>query len=101
MARTITPQWTISDRLVKARHWADMTQEEMAETLGMHRKTLIRHERSDNPPKSFVLAYAAATGVPVSWLLGLEDDEADVRSRCFRAGIEIGESEQLQLLLAA
>lgn len=88
MAQTIVPVWTLSDRLVKARHWAGMTQEEMADDLGMHRKTLIRHERSENPPKSFILAYSAVTGVPVAWLLGIDDDEPDVRSRCFSsAGI--------------
>jgi transcriptional regulator with XRE-family HTH domain len=66
-----------------------MTQQEMADTLGMHRKTLIRHERSEIPPKSFVLAYSAATGVPVGWLIEGDDGhdgpsgQAGSQSACY------------------
>jgi len=89
MTTTITPTWSVSDRLVKARNFADLTQEEMARRLGIGKRTIVRHERDDTPPLSFVYSYAAATGVSVEWLLG--HDEADLRSRCFReSGVPIG-----------
>ena len=82
MTTTITPTWSVSDRLVKARTFADLTQDEMAGRLGIGRRTVIRHERDETPPLAFVYSYAAATGVPVAWLLG--DDRADLEIRCFR-----------------
>jgi len=68
--------------LVKARTFVELTQEQMARRLGISKRTVIRHERDDAPPLSFVYSYAAATGVPIEWLLG--DDEADLRSRWYR-----------------
>lgn len=70
MTRTAIPVWTTGDRLTKAREWADLTQEEMANQLGIGRRSVVRYEAREHPPRTVVLAYATATGVPVWWLDG-------------------------------
>lgn len=64
------PVWTVGDRLAKARDFAGLTQQQMAERLDMGRRSIVRYEARSNPPRSIVLAYAAVTGVPVEWLDG-------------------------------
>ena len=64
------PVWTTGDRLIKAREWADLTQEEMANRLGIGRRSIVRYEAREHPPRTVVLAYATATGVPIWWLDG-------------------------------
>lgn len=64
------PQWSGGERLVKARSWAGMDQAAIARAIGKGVRSIARYENSDEPPRAIVLAYAAATGVPVWWLDG-------------------------------
>ena len=84
------PQWTVSDRLVKARDFAGMTQDDVAASLGMSRRTVIRHEHSSSPPRWFVLAYAEITKVPADWLMGVDGpDLGGSPSACYGGGVNI------------
>jgi transcriptional regulator with XRE-family HTH domain len=69
---TAIPVWTVADRLVKAREFAEMTQQDMADRLNVGRRSITRYEQSDAPPRPIVLAYSAVTGVPVWWIDGEE-----------------------------
>lgn len=74
---TATPQvptWTIGDRMAKAREFAKMTQDELADAIGSSRRSIARYEASEVPPKAVMLAYSVVTGVPVWWLQGLDPD---------------------------
>jgi DNA-binding XRE family transcriptional regulator len=86
MGTTMTPQWTINDRLVKAREHAGLTQDEMATALGVSRKTVVRQEHANPPSRMFVLSYAKVTGVPVEWITDDDDDpttQAVSRRGCY------------------
>lgn len=61
------PVWTIGDRLVKARQFAGLSQTQMAQQLRIGRRSIVRYEASDDPPRSIVLSYSAITGVPLWW----------------------------------
>ena len=62
------PSFTIGDRLRKARESAGMSQEELAEDVGISRRSLVRYERDEMIKKSVILLYAMRTGVPVEWI---------------------------------
>lgn len=68
------PVWTIGDRLAKARDFAGLNQQHMADQLRISRRSIVRHESSAAPPRSIVLAYASVTKVPVEWLEGKYPD---------------------------
>lgn len=93
MSETITPEWTVTDRLVKARDTAGMTQDAMAERLGLSRKTIMWHEKS--PPPWFAMAYAEVTGIRFEWIAGTDggpDRPSDLPfspSACYGGGAEI------------
>jgi transcriptional regulator with XRE-family HTH domain len=65
------PEWTVGDRLRKARTTANVTTEEMAEYIGRTVRTISNYETGyvHHVPKLVVLAYAARCGVPADWLL--------------------------------
>lgn len=64
------PQWTLGDRLRKARESAGLEQTELAQSLGASRKTIGNAERGQHQPRrSLVMAWALATNVPVRWLM--------------------------------
>ena len=69
------PQWTVTDRLIKAREAEHLTQHDMAERFGVNTKTIGRWERGLVSMKGYqVQAWAMACGVPVAWLLtGIDD----------------------------
>lgn len=85
MTQTDLPTFTLGDRLTKARDWAGLTQEQMANALGIGRRSIVRYESGKVPPRPAVIAWAAITGVPLWWLDG-EDDGPDTLavdvSRC-------------------
>lgn len=74
-ASTVTPaipQWTLGDRLRKAREHAGMEQGELAHRIGVSRGTVSNYElgRGQRPPKVVVLrAWAHECGVPYEWLV--------------------------------
>jgi transcriptional regulator with XRE-family HTH domain len=76
------PEWTVGDRLRKARESAGIGVAEMALRLGVSRNTITNYEHDHRAPSLRALReWSAITGVPISWLI--EGDEPEVRSRCF------------------
>jgi transcriptional regulator with XRE-family HTH domain len=66
---THIPEWTMGDRLRKAREDAGYSQTEMADALGVSRSTISNAELGIRTPLRITLrAWAAETGVPVEWL---------------------------------
>lgn len=64
------PEWTLADRLVKARHHAGLEQDELAEAIGIARSSLSAYENGRRTPRRPVLlSWALATGVPLEWLM--------------------------------
>ena len=67
------PTWTLRDRLRKAREDAGLTQQQVADKLGTHRRSVVSWESGAIIPKrATVLAWAMTTGVPTWWLEGAE-----------------------------
>lgn len=70
----VVPEWTLSDRLEKARETAGLSREEMAEAMGTTVKSIWNWENGVRPRVdlvTFAQRWAEVTRVPVSWLLGL------------------------------
>lgn len=65
----VEPQWTLGDRLRKAREHAGLQQAELADEIGIARRSLITYESDRTAPKRPVLlAWAMRTGVDSRWL---------------------------------
>lgn len=63
------PQFTVGDRLRKAREVSGMDQGELAEAMGVSRKTIGNNESGGVTPRKIVIrAWALATGVDAEWL---------------------------------
>lgn len=72
------PQWSLSDRVRKAREVAGMKQAELAETIGMARTSLARIEQGKvEPRRTSLIAIAFATRVPLEWLENGETPAGD------------------------
>jgi transcriptional regulator with XRE-family HTH domain len=93
MTITQIPQWTLGDRIRKAREVAGLEQQDLADALYMSRAAVSSWENSHSQPAPRKLAViASVTGVSASWLLtGTADTEADTGRN----------SDQLILALAA
>lgn len=84
---TLNPlDWTLGDRLAKARRMAGISSEEMAERLIRTRSTVSNYEHDRTRPTLAVLrAWSEATGAPLDWLRGVtvgypgELTERDIR----------------------
>lgn len=78
-----TPEWTLGDRLAKARGTAGLTQEELADRLGVSKKTVVRYEHDMGSNLHMVEQWAAVCGVDRGWVLGVTQrsaaDSADGR----------------------
>ena len=65
----IVPNWTVADRARKAREYADLTQGELADRLGMARTSLARVEQGKaEPRRTTLIGISFATGVSLEWL---------------------------------
>lgn len=63
------PQFVLPDRLRKAREVADMTQTQLAEVMGLSRRSVSYYESGESVPKRpQLIAWAMATGVSLTWL---------------------------------
>lgn len=63
------PEWTVSDRLRKAREVRGYRQQELADRMGLTRRTIGALERGETKiERRNLLAWAMATGVPPEWL---------------------------------
>lgn len=72
------PQWTLTDRLTKAREYAGLTQKQLAQRLDVGEKTVWRAEKGvPGTQRTTLLAWAVACGVDVDWLInGTEGGDA-------------------------
>jgi transcriptional regulator with XRE-family HTH domain len=63
------PEFTLGDRLTKARNDAGISQEQMADLVGCSRRTIVRYENGQSDvPRGVVLAYCVSTWTKLSWL---------------------------------
>jgi transcriptional regulator with XRE-family HTH domain len=67
----VVPQWTLGDRLRKARELTGLDRGEFAVDLGVSRNTVVNYEHAKvNPRKPVLIAWAMKCGVSLDWLLG-------------------------------
>ena len=65
------PEWTLADRLRKARDLAGYSQAELATATGISQRSIIRYERGQaEPRRPELLAWATACHVKYEWLTG-------------------------------
>lgn len=68
-AHGLVPGWTLQDRLRKARDVAGMDQQQLADAMGVSRRTITNSEQGHVKVRSItVKAWALATGVDPGWL---------------------------------
>lgn len=85
-----TPTWTLGDRLRKARTSVDVTNQDMADILGVERNTVSRWEHDQTvPTRAILLAYAMRTGVPVWWLEGKDGPTSTIWYRALAQVTEL------------
>lgn len=66
---TFIPQWTMADRLRKAREQTGLDQTEFADRLGITRQSVGNYESGRRTPRPLYLrAWSEATGVPACWI---------------------------------
>ncbi len=68
----VVPEWTIGDRMRKAREHARLSQAQMARELGVGRTSIVAYETDVDdrrrPKRPVVRAWSFRTGVPYEWL---------------------------------
>jgi transcriptional regulator with XRE-family HTH domain len=72
MAVAQEPTWTFGNRLWRAREFAEMDQETLANAIGVSRALVSKWERDKSEPTvAQARAWAEATGVSFAWLLAM------------------------------
>lgn len=69
---TVIPQWSVGDRLRKAREVMGLSQSEFAQATGVSQRSVSRYESLEDAAeirRPVLLAWAFATGVSMDWLL--------------------------------
>lgn len=67
-------EWTLGDRLAKARIVAGLSREDMASALGVAPRTITNYEHDNTKPIAAVLeVWSNRTGAPLDWLLGITE----------------------------
>ena len=65
----VIPEWSLSDRLRKAREITGLDQTQFGDELGVSRATVSNAERARTKPTRLLMrAWAFRTGVPLQWL---------------------------------
>ena len=62
------PEWTVADRLRKAREFAGLTQKELADEIGVSNRSISAYESGSPIKRPVLLAWSLRTGVPIEWL---------------------------------
>jgi putative transcriptional regulator len=74
----MTDRGYVRNHVRRHRRLCDMTQQELAERVGVTRQTIVSIERGRyNPSIDLALRLAAAFGVPVEALFEIQRDESD------------------------
>jgi transcriptional regulator with XRE-family HTH domain len=64
------PEITLPIRLRLAREMAGLHQDELADRIGMSRRTVVNYELGrHHPRRPYLLSWALATGVDYDWLV--------------------------------
>ena len=67
--RGVVPEWTLADRLRKAREVAGLSQARLAERIGVTRDIVTNYESGRTPARRpMLVTWAVATGVDLRWL---------------------------------
>jgi transcriptional regulator with XRE-family HTH domain len=62
-------EFTLTDRLAKARRAHGWTQQQLADRLGINRRTVVRLEDgSGKVTKAMLIAWSVVTDAPLEWL---------------------------------
>ena len=72
------PEFTVADRLRKARECAGLDQSEFARVAEISRTTVINYEHGRRVPRAVYLrAWSIASGVDLSWLVTGHGDDGE------------------------
>ena len=66
--KVLIPEFHVGDRLQKAREAVDLSQQELADEIGVARRSITRWETTGSVRRSTILIYSMRTGVPVEWI---------------------------------
>jgi transcriptional regulator with XRE-family HTH domain len=67
------PQWTLADRMRKARTHAGLEQGELAAEIGIARSSVVNYENGHTrPSRPVLLSWAWRCKVSPEWLIGLD-----------------------------
>lgn len=64
----VVPEWTFTDRLIKARTFAGLSQQQLADLLGISERTVKRYEAGGVYKRGIILGWSLACGVDPVWL---------------------------------
>lgn len=79
------PRWNLADRLIKSRDFADVSQADMADYLGLSRAAISDFETGRRVPRlAYLRVWATRCGVSYPWLVdeGGEPPGGHAQSRC-------------------
>ena len=65
----VVPEWTLADRLRKARLMTGLEAQEFADEIGIHRNSVRNYERGRLPRPIVLKAWALRSGVSYEWLV--------------------------------
>ena len=95
---TDIPEWTLADRLAKARKHAGLEQPELADRIGIARSSLSAYENGHRTPRRPVLlSWSLATGVPLAWILHGSTDQQEGLSICNDDTYQVVNENQMTL----
>lgn len=64
------PEWTLGDRLRKAREFAKLDQDELGQLIGLSRQSVSNYERDRGHRDRTVALWAKVCGVDLKWIRG-------------------------------
>ena len=78
LSTELVPEWTLGDRLRKARELAGLQAVQLADDLGINRHSVANYETGRTSPRRLVIeAWARRTGVSLHWLQNGESPRPD------------------------
>lgn len=81
------PRFEMRHRLALALEHSDLSVNDIANELGVHRNTIGRYLAGKHVPRSVLIVWALRTGVPLRWLeMGEWDDDDNGGTRAVTLG---------------